>query len=206
MARQMRADGTPYPRQGTSVKTVEEKATSTDRHQIQVRARRRARSNNPKQRAKLFSQDMPALGYKPLDEWTEIELARGRPKLEDGTWAKNIPRWLTEEVRREIDKRFEAAVGERMNYSALEGLIMARKVMKSSTTPRGVQLDAAKFFVEQRFGKAVQKVDVQGQLKVEALLGVALINPDGNPAYGSAPITALIESKDTDERSTSLED
>jgi hypothetical protein len=159
-------------------------AYSTKRKTVLKRARKRARRGGERGLTLLIEQDLPALGIKPLDEWDVYELAHGKPRDEDGGFRKGVmPSWFAPVLQAEIEKRFQAAAGQKMKVVGLEGMVMARKLMRRASS-ENVRLEASKFFMEQVFGKAVQRVNLEGQLKIEALLGAALVNPDGGAAYG----------------------
>lgn len=143
--------------------------------QIRARARRKQ---------KMLAEEL-ALMWKPVSEWDAEELARGRPRDKAGGFRGKSPEWVDRAVHEEAIKRFQSVVKSQMNLHTIEALEVLRYVLNSDDTDdRGkplvsanVRLDAAKFLLEHVVGKPKQRVETDISVKLQAMLGTAMVNP-----------------------------
>lgn len=148
------------------------------RKQLRARARRAV---DDQERKKLQRGLM-----KPVSEWDIEELAAGRPKGEGGRFSGPKPQWVTREVH-------EAALAEFKTRAAQDarGLVpLALDRIKALMTdeemdekgrpvvPRGVQADLAKWAVEHLLGKPTQRQEVDVSVRLQSILGAAMVSPD----------------------------
>src|SRR5688572_29031807 len=82
--------------------------TGTKRVMTKKQIRARARRGR-----KITERELELL-YKPMDEWDEEELARGRPRAADGTFRGKSPSWITREQYETALGRFKQIVEGRM--------------------------------------------------------------------------------------------
>lgn len=176
---------------------------STNPKQIRSRARR-AR--------KLTDGDLQAL-WKPIEEWDHEELARGRPRDKAGGFRGRPPDWVTRAVHEQIVKQFETIVKTEMNVHTVKALTVLEHILDDeSTDAKGrplvnasTKLDAAKFLVEHILGKPKQRMETDISVKLQGLLGVAMVNPDPT-GEGFALTQGYIDvdsyEEDVDERSS----
>ena len=148
--------------------------------QVRARARRRAR------RAELMSEEEFNAVYKPIEEWDLDELAHGRPRGPKGTFRGPAPKWITRDVHERAMERFKAAIKTRMNgetptaIDAIQWILGNDEVDEKGKpiVPASTKLDAAKFLLEHVVGKPTQRVESDVSVKLQAILGVVMANPN----------------------------
>lgn len=125
------------------------------------------------------------IGYKPVAEWDNEELARGRPRDRRGSFSGRAPSWLNEAIQAEALKRLkETTFSALMAHS--EALIKVLVELATDPgTPAGVRADIGKFVYDQLLGKAKQRMTIDAELsprdKTITALASAIINDDGTP-------------------------
>lgn len=153
--------------------------------QIRARARRRAaRASSRESKELLTEQEFNAL-YKPVEEWDLEELARGRPRNVDGNFVGRKPQWVTRQVHESAMDRFKGLIREGMNANAakaqetIEWILTSEEVDEKGkpVVSPSTKLDAYKFLMEHIVGKPTQRVEADISVKLQALLGVAMVNP-----------------------------
>lgn len=120
------------------------------------------------------------LGYKPLDEWTFEELAKGQIGGNPGR--TNKPQWLRTAVAEEIGKRLN---GEFL-LQVREHLPSALKVMTDFLTDDDnphLKFQAAKLLIEYVAGAPQKKLEIRTTSQVETLLADIVVMPDGRNAH-----------------------
>lgn len=157
--------------------------TSKEKKQIRQRARRKLRN--------LSQDEQEALWGKDISKWDLEELARGRPRADDGSFRGKAPGFLSRQLHEEIVRRFSEIVREEMNTHTVDALKMVATILTDNSTdvkgrrntPRSVQADMAKWLVEHVVGKPKQHVEMDINAKLQGILGMAIVNPtmiDGN--------------------------
>lgn len=148
--------------------------------QIRARVRRAmAKGQNPD------PEDAKALVIKPVEDWDLEELARGRPRASDGTFSGRPPQWVTREIHERAMDMFKDLVKRNMRSQTITAMEVVGEILTSTEVDvRGkpvvsasTKLDAAKFLVEHSIGKAVQPIEQEISVKLQAMLGVAIVNP-----------------------------
>lgn len=156
-----------------------------NKKQIRARARRHAR---------ISEAEFDKL-YKPVDQWDEEELARGRPRASDGTFRGASPKWITREMHETAMGRFKQIVEGKMREETVTALGVVHSILANSDTDEkgkplvnaSTKLDAAKFLVEHVVGKPTQRQEVDISVKLQALLATATVGmADGNMELPSA--------------------
>ena len=148
--------------------------------------------NRTRRRGKITVEEFNTL-YKPLDEWDEEELAKGRPRAKDGTFRGGAPQWLTREMHEHAMERFKAIIGDRMRSEAVTAIGVVSNLLTSEDVdergkpivPPSVQLQAAQWLVEHVIGKPKQRVETDISVKLQAVLATAMIggaSPGGTGA------------------------
>lgn len=158
--------------------------TSQAAKQIRQRARRKL--------SKLSPDEMQALYGKPVEEWDMEELARGRPRASDGTFKGRAPRWLDRSLHEQIVKRFEEIVRAEMNGHTVDALAVIGKILTDEgiddkgkpRVPAGTKLEAAKFLVEHVVGKPKQRTETDISIKLQGILGHAMMQPTADGQLG----------------------
>jgi hypothetical protein len=156
------------------------------RKQIRTRVRRalkKGRRPDPADAAALF---------KPIEDWDMEELAKGRPRAIDGTFSGRPPQFVTRELHELAMDRFKGMVKAGMRHQTITALDVVTQILMSEEVdhrgkpivPASTKLDAAKFLIEHQVGKAVQPIQADVSVKLQALLGVAMVNPDANSDTG----------------------
>lgn len=154
--------------------------------QIRARARRRARKG-----MKLTDEAFNTL-YKPIEEWDDEELARGRPRNPSGGFNGPKPKWVSREVHERAMERFKSLVRSGMNVGALSALGVVDSVLTSDdfdvkgrpVVPYSTRLDAAKYLLDHVVGKPTQPIQTDISVKLQAILGDVMVNPAELPSGG----------------------
>jgi hypothetical protein len=159
--------------------------------QIRARARRLAAKGKP------VDKELKHL-YKPLDEWDEEELARGRPRDKNGHFSGSPPRWITRELHEQITEKFASIVKTGMNGHTVTALKVLGTLLENDDTDEngrpiiapGTKADIAKFLIEHVVGKPTQRVEGDLSVKLQGMLGLAMVMPD-DPRFGGEDSRAL---------------
>jgi hypothetical protein len=166
-------------------------------------ARRRMR------KYKMASEKDLALVYKPVEEWDAEELARGRPRAQDGSFRGKAPPFVDRALHEEIVKKFETVVKSEMNGHTVKALTMMGIILDDdSVDNRGrpivsasTKLDASKFLIEHVLGKPKQHTQSDISVKLQGILATAMVNPNL-----AAPGTFALTQGYTDATSTEDEE
>lgn len=148
--------------------------------QIRARARRRSK------RAETMSEAEFNALYKPIEEWDLEELARGRPRNSRGGFSGPNQRFISREVHEKAMERFRSTVKTEMNRHTVNALDVFDYIIQNDERdekgkpiiPAGTKLEAAKFLLEHVVGKPTQRVENDVSVKLQAILGVVMANPD----------------------------
>jgi len=151
---------------------------------IRERARRKAEKAD-------VSAEIELLYKKPLDQWDDEELTRGRPRGPDGTFRGARPKWLTPALQEERRRRLRQLMADDLGTFAADALRVIHAVMMDKSrdeagkpvVPASVRVDVGKYLLDQFMGKATATVDVNAGNTLVELLGDVLVNPDGNPSH-----------------------
>lgn len=167
-------------------------ALKTARKQARAKARRRSRKNESMRQRRLEKSLTDT--YKPLEEWDEEELARGRPRAADGTFRGPAPKYITRAVHEEAISRFKDQSQARLRGIVPLSLETVEMLLRSEETddrgrplvPAGVKLDAAKWAVEHLVGKPTQRTELDISVKLQSILGQVMVTPDEAGELGPA--------------------
>src|SRR5690606_22385580 len=130
----------------------------------QVRARLRRRG---KRMDLLTEQEQTVLYRKPVEEWDNEELARGRPRNSNGHFSGPAPKWITREIHEQAMERYTAVVKSSMNATTVDALEVLGHIINNDeydekgrpVVPASTKLDAAKFLIEHVVGKPKQRIE-----------------------------------------------
>lgn len=144
--------------------------------QKRARARRKARKG------------LAALSevYKPVSEWDAEELAKGRPRGSNGKFNGPKPVWISREVHEEAVKRFTEHTQQNLRglvplaLDTIEMLLRNNEIDEKGrfVVPVSTKLDTARWVVEHLVGKPTQRLEADISVKLQAVLGRALVSPD----------------------------
>lgn len=165
---------------------------------------RPAKSTNPKQlrararRKQIAVEEALEALHKPLVEWDDEELARGRPRAKDGTFKGRTPEWINRKVHEEAVRRFQEIVRRDMNVLTVDALkklgeLLEEDSVDSNMKPvvsASVQADIAKFLVEHVIGKPTTRVEQDISVRLQAVLGASIVNP--TPDGGTMPTAGFL--------------
>ncbi|AVR56897.1 hypothetical protein PBI_TRISCUIT_24 [Microbacterium phage Triscuit] len=149
--------------------------------------RRRARAMKKFKAATRLSEAEAAVIYKkPLREWDNEELARGRPRSADGTFSGPTPEYVTMEMHEEAMDRFTSIVRTGMRTATVDALKVLGEILNDEEVDNrgkpvvaaGTKLDAAKFLIEHIVGKPTQHIESDVSVKLQGILGAVMVNPD----------------------------
>lgn len=149
------------------------------RKQIRARARRRRNRNG------LTEQEMDYLYQKPIEEWDNEELARGRPRNIDGRFTGPKPKWISAAVHEQAMERFKSVVRSEMNASTVDALEVLNMILNNDErddkgkpiVPAGTKLEASKFLLEHIVGKPTQRIESDVSVKLQGILAQVMVNP-----------------------------
>lgn len=121
--------------------------------------------------------------YKPIAEWDFEELARGKPRLANGTWPTGgAPKWMTPMIADEVSRRLREGFIAETRAELPSVLKVLRQLLKDDDNPR-IQLDAAKLYLEYAVGAPEKRVAITNTSRVEHLLADVVVLDDGSPAH-----------------------
>jgi hypothetical protein len=147
---------------------------------IRARARRAI-----KKRKSIRVEDHNAL-WKPIEDWDMEELAHGRPRAADGSFRGRKPAYITRELHEQAMENFKSMVRSQMNGSTVDALMVLTGILTNQeydakgrpTVPASTKADVAKWMVEHVLGKAVQPTTTDISVKLQMILGAAMVNPE----------------------------
>lgn len=130
------------------------------------------------------------LAYKPVDEWDEEELARGRPRDLSGTFRGRRPEWLPTVIVEEAVSIFREVQEGRLRATVPEAITALNFCLSCDDVdgkgrrivPVPTKLAAAQFAIEHLVGKPKQRVEADISVKLQAILAEVMVMPDGSPA------------------------
>jgi hypothetical protein len=113
------------------------------------------------------------------------ELARGRPRAADGTFKGRAPSFMARELHEQIVRRFEDIVREEMNGHTVDALKVLGHILMDEQvdakgkprTPASVKANVAQWLVEHVVGKPKQRMETDISVKLQGILGHAMVNP-----------------------------
>jgi hypothetical protein len=95
------------------------------------KARHNARRRAAKKTAKAdVSAEIAVIYEKPLDQWDDEEIVRGRPRASDGTFRGNRPKWLTPTLQAERQRRLRQLMADELGTFAGDALRIIHSIMK----------------------------------------------------------------------------
>lgn len=123
---------------------------------------------------------------KPIELWDTEELARGRPRNKNGTFSGPKPKWVSMDMHEEAVDRFARVIKTDMGVATIEAMEQLNNILKNEETDyRGkplvsasTKLDAAKFLIEHIVGKPKQHIEQDVSVKLQAILGSVIVNPE----------------------------
>jgi hypothetical protein len=153
--------------------------------QIRARARRRLARGGRSRQGAVTEQEFEAL-YKPIDEWDLEELAKGRPRNSKGKFGGRTPGWITREVHEKAMERFQTVIKSEMSALNVDALDTMRWILQSEDcdekgkplVPASVKLQASQFLIEHTVGKPKQHVQQDISVRLQAVLGAVMANPN----------------------------
>lgn len=159
--------------------------------QVRVRARRalrRAQKTGDDTHLKEELQLMYDRGMiKPVEQWDLEELAYGRPRNRNGSFAGKTPTWITPEVTREAKKRlYGHAFGKLGSQVDLAIKTVQNLIENTDVDDKGkpvvdarTKLDAAKFIIEHVIGKPQQLIELDATDQARQMLASAIVLDTG---------------------------
>lgn len=135
--------------------------------------------------------------YKPMDEWDEEELARGRPRAIDGTFRGRPPVWVSRAMHETAIETFRENIRGRMRVNAIAAVEYLQGVLgDDSVDEKGrpnvsasTKTQAAMFLVEHLLGKPKQEVSADISVKLQGVLAQAMVVVDPRADEGPTGAT-----------------
>ena len=177
----------------------------SDEYRTKHNARRRAAK-----KAENLGAEIAIVYEKPIEEWDDEEITRGRPRASDGTFRGRVPKWMTPTLQVERQRRLRQLMADDLGTFAADALRVIHSVMMDDrrdvdgklVVPASVRVDAGKYLLDQFLGKAKVSVDVNEYNPLLELMGGILVNPDGEPSHqviDMAELDALMAGNDEDD-------
>jgi hypothetical protein len=143
--------------------------------QIRARARRKG---------KITREEYEIL-FKPVEEWDEEELSRGRPRNKSGDFRGPAPAWLSREVHEAAIARFKQILKMEVRAEGAVALGVIRNIMGDESIDRrgryrtnpSTRLAAAQLMLEHTIGKPVQHIEQDISVRLQAVLANATVGP-----------------------------
>lgn len=188
--------GANTPAHRTKRKDPEAAGRSMTPKQIRARARR-----NGQDLAVAPSELKVLMGGRDIEDWDLEELARGRPKNKNGDFSGAAPKWITRELHERCMELFKERVRTDMKSLTVKALDVLEIVLDDDglddkgkpTTPTNVKVDVAKFLLEHLIGKPTQPIQADISLKLQGILGAALVQPADMGKYVASSSHRVID-------------
>lgn len=150
------------------------------------KAAKRARQKNRRQIRDLEKKNADSWYSKPITEWDEEELARGRPRNSAGDFRGSAPAWVSREVHEEAVRRFTELATDDLRalvpkaLETISALILEDGLDEKGKpiVPPGVRAQCAQWVVEHLVGKPKQRLEADISVKLQGILATALVSPD----------------------------
>jgi len=131
------------------------------------------------------------LGLKPIEEWDFEELAKGRPRSPDGTFRGAKPKFIDRELHEQIMDRFKLMVKHKLvgnglqAMNALDYLLTEEDLDRKGRplVPPTVRLQATQYVLDHLIGRPTQPVTCDVSVKLQGILGLAMVNPTEEGGY-----------------------
>jgi hypothetical protein len=181
----------------------------------QVYRRRKRALKRFKEKTKLSEAEAAVLYKKPLREWDNEELARGRPRNKDGTFSGPSPEYVTMEMHEEAMDRFTSVIRTGMRVATVDAIKVLGEIITDQeldnrgkpVVAAGTKVDAAKFLIEHLIGKPTQHIESDVSVKLQGILGAVMVNPDDAggffPGHMPGVTMELAAFRDEDEEESS---
>lgn len=164
---------------------------STERYNNMTEAQKQEHNRKKRARAKarrgtmMVDEAAKEIYGKPIDDWDLEELAQGRPRASDGTFKGKAPQWINRATQEKIMERYKEIVRSEMNRHTVVGLQTVIDLLENIEeddkgkwlVSAAVKADLAKWLVEHVIGKPTQPVQTDVSVKLQALLGVVMVDP-----------------------------
>lgn len=163
--------------------TEDRELNKKERKQLRARARRAQKTKKIRQLEKAISET-----YKPITEWDDEELARGRPRCVDGTFRGPAPSYITRDVHEEAISRFKDVASSDLRALVPTALMTVKMLLESEATddkdhplvPPSVKLQAAQWVVEHLVGKPTQRTEMDISVKLQAVLAGVMVTEEAS--------------------------
>lgn len=174
------------------------KKKKLSRKQIRARARRAAQHAD-----KAMTQELELL-HKPIDEWDEEELARGRPRDAGGGFRGKTPDWLPRALHEQAMARFKDIVKGELSSHTLLAVSQVKWILDCEdvdekgrpVVPPATKLQAAQFLIEHLLGKPKQEVKQDISVKLQGILLNATVAGPSNGQPEAISVESWYEDAD----------
>lgn len=171
----------------TGGRPKDESKLSTDPRRVRMRLRR-ALAVSPKKQAQI-KRDIEILYQKPLDQWDNEELARGRPRNADGGFQGRPPSWITPTLVKEAKRRLlNETFGKMAGHVDLAIQTVVKLITSEEVDEKGkpivdarTKLAASTFILEHVIGKPENRLEITSDDATRQVLASAIVLDDGRP-------------------------
>jgi hypothetical protein len=179
----------------------------TDRANREARKRARGKARRAAAKGDVSAEIVTIYG-KPIEEWDDEELVRGRPRDREGFFRGSRPNWLTPAIQAERQRRLRQLMADELGTFAADALRTIHAIMTDDRrdddgkllVSAATRLDAGKYLVDQFMGKATATVDVHAGSSVAELMAKIMVNPDGQDAHPVIEGQVVDDPSEADER------
>lgn len=146
---------------------------------------------------------------RPITEWDDEELARGRPRARDGSFRGVAPQWVNRQVHEEAVNRFTGIAQGRLRAIVPEAIALVERLIREDgkddkgrpLVPASVRLEAAKWAVEHLVGKPTQRVETDISVKLQGILANVIVS-----GSSGAPLELEVPSWEDDDEASGADD
>jgi len=137
-----------------------------------------------------ITEDMEILYRKPLSDWDDEELARGRPRNGKGQFNGPVPRWVTPVIQQEAKRRLvEQTFGKMSAHIDSAIKVVVNLMLSTEVDDKGkpivdaaTQLKAAMWILENVMGKPKALVELSTPEDItRQAIASAIVLDDGKP-------------------------
>lgn len=169
---------------------------------------KRAKQTRAKARRKVQRRDAALKElYKPIEEWDNEELARGRPRDHEGKFRGRPPGWVSRSIHEEAVRRFTEVSQSDMRALVPTAIATVRILLYNDevdekgklVVPPSVKLQAAQWVVEHLVGKPTQRIEQDISVRLQGILATALVQPGQDGMIPAIDVESWVQDEDEDQ-------
>lgn len=176
--------------------------------QVRARMRRRAERYGAETPAgRPTGAEVEKLYSKPIEEWDDEELARGRTRNKNGTFAGSAPSVISREMQEKAFARLKTRLKQENSVIAVAAQKVIADLLKNDDedengrpmVPAAVKARLADSILDRVLGKATTPIQAEVSVKLEAVLADVMIDSTGELSSSHAPILDVEYTEDDED-------